>query len=277
MNVEVHAEFAFLDDEALAIGPIEPRGRYRPGVAVLHQRHHRSAQGRQPVAAPISGWTVMGYLTMVQSVVPGDVALHPAPMSHGSGMCHLPYVLQGGLNVVPKSGGFDADECLTLAAHWTQASFFAAPTMVRAPRRSSQVAGAAADGPGHHLLWRRADVPDRHRRGPEGDRTAFRPDLWPGRMPDDDHGAHARDDQRHHAAPLPRAVGVGGGGAVDGRGFGARRDRSGTRGWRDGRDLRAWRRGDERLLERSRRRPPRRWSNGWLRTGDVGGSTRTAS
>jgi long-chain acyl-CoA synthetase len=40
-------------------------------------------------------------------------------------------VLHGGLNVVPASDGFDGAECLDLAAHWRNASFFAAPTMVR--------------------------------------------------------------------------------------------------------------------------------------------------
>jgi long-chain acyl-CoA synthetase len=57
--------------------------------------------------------------------------LHPAPLSHGGGMYHLPYVLNAGLNVVPRSHGFDPHEALALAAHWQRASFFAAPTMVR--------------------------------------------------------------------------------------------------------------------------------------------------
>ncbi|MEZ5645175.1 MAG: AMP-binding protein [Burkholderiaceae bacterium] len=76
-------------------------------------------------------WCSLAYLGSVQPVEPGDVMLHPAPMSHGGGLYHLPYVLQGGLNVVPASGGFDGDECLDLAARWQHASFFAAPTMVR--------------------------------------------------------------------------------------------------------------------------------------------------
>lgn len=76
-------------------------------------------------------WCSLAYLASVQPVNPGDTMLHPAPMSHGGGVYHLPYVLQGGLNVVPRSDGFDAVECLDLAAHWSHASFFAAPTMVR--------------------------------------------------------------------------------------------------------------------------------------------------
>lgn len=76
-------------------------------------------------------WSSLAYLASVQPVRAGDTMLHPAPMSHGGGLYHLPYVLQAGLNVVPISGGFDANECLDLAAHWGKASFFAAPTMVR--------------------------------------------------------------------------------------------------------------------------------------------------
>jgi long-chain acyl-CoA synthetase len=73
----------------------------------------------------------LGYLSEVQSVAPGDAMLHPAPLSHGSGLYHLPYVMHGGVNVVPTSGGFDPAEVIDLAAHWRNASLFAAPTMVR--------------------------------------------------------------------------------------------------------------------------------------------------
>jgi len=73
----------------------------------------------------------LAYLASVQSVARGDTMLHPAPLSHGGGMYHLPYVLNAGLNVVPRSDGFDPHEALSLAAHWQRASFFAAPTMVR--------------------------------------------------------------------------------------------------------------------------------------------------
>lgn len=76
-------------------------------------------------------WMTLSYTDSVQPVQAGDVMLHPAPLSHGGGLYHLPYVLHGGLNVLPASGGFDGDECLDLAAHWQRASFFAAPTMVR--------------------------------------------------------------------------------------------------------------------------------------------------
>ena len=88
----------------------------------------------------------LGYLAEVQSVEAGDVMLHPAPLSHGGGLYHLPYVMHGGLNVVPASGGFDPAEIIDLAAHWRRVSFFAAPTMVH--RLVDQVAagGRRPDG-----------------------------------------------------------------------------------------------------------------------------------
>lgn len=88
----------------------------------------------------------LSYLAAVQSVEPGDTMLHPAPLSHGGGLYHLPYVLQGGVNVVPASGGFDAEECLALAAHWRNASFFAAPTMVRRLVDGIKTQGLKPDG-----------------------------------------------------------------------------------------------------------------------------------
>jgi len=76
-------------------------------------------------------WMSLGYLAMVQPVRAGDSMLHPAPLSHGAGLYHLPYVLQGGVNVIPASSGLDAAEFFALASHWRNASCFAAPTIVR--------------------------------------------------------------------------------------------------------------------------------------------------
>jgi len=89
----------------------------RPKGVVLAARQLRAAS--------------FGYLSEVQSIAPGDAMLHAAPLSHGSGLYHLPYVMHAGVNVVPASGGFDPAEIVELAAHWRNASLFAAPTMVR--------------------------------------------------------------------------------------------------------------------------------------------------
>jgi fatty-acyl-CoA synthase len=57
--------------------------------------------------------------------------VHAAPMSHGSGVYVAPYVLRGARQVVPDSGGFDADEFLDLCEHHPGSSAFLAPTMVQ--------------------------------------------------------------------------------------------------------------------------------------------------
>ncbi|MET0209311.1 MAG: AMP-binding protein, partial [Burkholderiaceae bacterium] len=71
------------------------------------------------------------FLSDVEAVSPGDALLHPAPLSHGSGLYLVPHVARGAVNVVPESGGFDADEIVALLDSYDRALFFAAPTMVR--------------------------------------------------------------------------------------------------------------------------------------------------
>jgi acyl-CoA synthetase (AMP-forming)/AMP-acid ligase II len=56
--------------------------------------------------------------------------LHGAPMSHGSGMYILPYVMRGARQVVPESAAFEPDEFLDLCEHHPSTSSFLAPTMV---------------------------------------------------------------------------------------------------------------------------------------------------
>jgi long-chain acyl-CoA synthetase len=73
---------------------------------------------------------VLGYLTEVRNIKQSDCAMHPAPLSHGSGLYHLPYVWKGALNVIPESRSFDEPEILELAEFWGNASFFAAPIMI---------------------------------------------------------------------------------------------------------------------------------------------------
>ncbi|OMB97980.1 AMP-dependent synthetase [Mycobacterium colombiense] len=57
--------------------------------------------------------------------------VHAAPMSHGSGLYILPYVLRGARQILPTSGAFDPDEFLDLCEHHPAASAFLAPTMVQ--------------------------------------------------------------------------------------------------------------------------------------------------
>jgi long-chain acyl-CoA synthetase len=71
------------------------------------------------------------YAAEVDPIAPGDALLHAAPMSHGSGLYMMATVARLGVNVVPESGGFEAEEVFQLFDAWPRASMFAAPTMVK--------------------------------------------------------------------------------------------------------------------------------------------------
>ena len=72
-----------------------------------------------------------GYLTDVDVVTAGDSLLHAAPMSHGSGLYLVPYLLAGAAQVIPESGGFDPAEVFALVSRHRGVGMFAAPTIVR--------------------------------------------------------------------------------------------------------------------------------------------------
>jgi len=120
----------FLDDGAGPAAPIAARDEDDDAWLFYTSGTTGRPKGVRLTARNLR-WMTLAYLAEVQPVAPGDTMLHPAPLSHGSGMYHFPYVLEGGVNVLPESGGFDGAEIAALAAHWGNASLFAAPTMVR--------------------------------------------------------------------------------------------------------------------------------------------------
>jgi acyl-CoA synthetase (AMP-forming)/AMP-acid ligase II len=72
--------------------------------------------------------TSLIYLADVDRVGPGDVRLHAAPMSHGSGLYALPFVMMGAANLIQP--GFEPERVFEVLARHARVSFFAAPTMV---------------------------------------------------------------------------------------------------------------------------------------------------
>ena len=90
------------------------------------------------------------YLVDIDRGAADKAMLYAAPMSHGAGMYALPQTLVGGAHVVPKSGGFDADEILDLAESGKLAplSFFAAPTMVNRLVKAVEARRRPTDGIG---------------------------------------------------------------------------------------------------------------------------------
>ncbi|MBS0336774.1 MAG: long-chain fatty acid--CoA ligase [Proteobacteria bacterium] len=75
-------------------------------------------------------FATQAYFSDIDRLFPGDAILHPAPLSHGSGLYALPHFAAGALNVIPESGGFDAEEVFSLVDFHPNSSFFAAPTMI---------------------------------------------------------------------------------------------------------------------------------------------------
>jgi long-chain acyl-CoA synthetase len=71
------------------------------------------------------------YASEVDAIAPSDPLLHAAPMSHGSGLYMMAHVARLGVNVVPASSGFEAEEVMQLIDAWPSTSMFAAPTMVK--------------------------------------------------------------------------------------------------------------------------------------------------
>ncbi len=111
-------------DDPDAVAPTDPAWLFytsgttgRPkGVVISHSNLHAMSQC---------------FLSDVEAIAPGDAILHPAPLSHGSGLYMIPHVARGAVNVIPESGGFDPAEIVTLLDAWDHALFFAAPTMVK--------------------------------------------------------------------------------------------------------------------------------------------------
>ncbi len=58
------------------------------------------------------------YLDEVDSVTPRDCIIHVSSMSQGSGMVGLAHVMRGANHIIPSSGGFEANETVTLIRCW---------------------------------------------------------------------------------------------------------------------------------------------------------------
>lgn len=73
----------------------------------------------------------LSYFVDIDNVSSADTVIHAAPLSHGSGLYHLPHVMKAGRQVIPESGAFDPSEVLGLIERHSGGSLFVAPTMVR--------------------------------------------------------------------------------------------------------------------------------------------------
>lgn len=170
------AKLVFADRDGLD-ALAEVRGELPPGIAIVDVASDAFEAMRQapPLAAPLtravddlawlfytSGTTgrpkgvmlsngnlvamSLCYLADVDDVSPADAILYAAPMSHGAGLYNFIHVRHGCRHVVPASGGFEADEILTLAREIGPVSMFAAPTMVKRLVAAAQVRGETGEG-----------------------------------------------------------------------------------------------------------------------------------
>ena len=86
------------------------------------------------------------YFIDVDDVEPDDAIVYAAPMSHGAGLYHLPFMARAARHVVPASGGFDAAELVALSRSVGRLCLFAAPTMVKRLVDHVAASGAPTDG-----------------------------------------------------------------------------------------------------------------------------------
>lgn len=118
--------------ELVAHAPMAPAAM--TGAAPVWLFYTSGTTGR-PKGVVITAANIMamtlGYFVDVDEVTPDDAILYAAPMSHGAGLYNFMHVLRGARHVIAPSGGFDAEEVLTLAPVIGNVSMFAAPTMVR--------------------------------------------------------------------------------------------------------------------------------------------------
>ncbi len=74
---------------------------------------------------------IMNYLADLHNIQPGEMVLHCAPMSHGSGVVALPAIARGATNAISESASFDVEHLLaTIERLKVSHIAFMAPTQI---------------------------------------------------------------------------------------------------------------------------------------------------
>ncbi len=125
---------------------VPPTGLVEVGVDHLAWLFYTSGTTGRPKGAMLSHGNLkqmmLAFFADVERLESGDSLLHPAPMSHGSGLYNFAAIQGGAAQVIPASGQFEPEEILDLVAAWPGSVFFAAPTMVKRLVEAPAAAGA---------------------------------------------------------------------------------------------------------------------------------------
>ncbi len=74
---------------------------------------------------------IMNYLADLYNIQPGEIVLHCAPMSHGSGVSALPAIARGATNAITESASFDVDHLFATVERLKVSHIgFMAPTQI---------------------------------------------------------------------------------------------------------------------------------------------------
>ena len=103
-------------------------------------------------------FATQAYYADIDRLGPGDAILHAAPMSHGSGLYGVPHIAAGALNVIPESGGFEAEEIFGADRGASRCVVLRRTHHDRAPARERHGGHRGPSQPEDHHLRRRADV-----------------------------------------------------------------------------------------------------------------------
>ena len=114
------------------INPTEISNRKNNDIAWIF---YTSGTTGKPKGAMLTHGNLMAmtknYLKDIDEVLIGDAIIHAAPMSHGSGLYILPQIANRAIQVIPESGGFNANEICKLFNSYKRITMFGAPTMLR--------------------------------------------------------------------------------------------------------------------------------------------------
>ena len=144
-EVEVPVAVFGSDEDGALLGfePLAPRPRGPGDDAWIF---YTSGTTGKPKGARLSHanlWAMAAaFMADSATVEPRDSIVHVAALSHASGLMCLPWVARGGAQVLPESGGFEAEELFSLIAAGERSSFFVPPTLLRrlsAHARASEV------------------------------------------------------------------------------------------------------------------------------------------